>query len=260
MSTVVQVHLLPELADPACCVEATVVIIDILRATTTVSWALDQGAAQVRPCLTVDEARQLAEATDRDQVMLGGERHGMLIDGFDLGNSPQLYESEAVQGKTILFTTSNGTRALHRFRAAGRVLLGSFLNLNAVLALTGGNAGPVHLVCAGTDGAVTAEDVLFAGALACGLQRLNGSLEPHDSTSLAMDFFRANSQNADSFLAAMRGSQGGRNLQRLGFDRDIEFASRWDRTAVVPQYFADRDLVLRTTPDGPVPCVLPEPH
>lgn len=238
MSCHVQVHLLPRFADPSSCRDADVVIIDVLRATSTLSWAFEQGLGEAIPCVHVEDAFAEADRLGRQRTILGGERGGVPIEGFDLGNSPQDYYRDRVEGRTLVFTSSNGTRALERFSLSRQVLLGAFLNLNALLAFLSERGFPVHLACAGTDGEVSGEDVLFAGAVACGLENLHGSLEPCDSTLLAMDFFRSNSQNASSFLATLHNSLGGRNLRRLGLQHDVDFVGQWDLTDVVPRFDA----------------------
>src|SRR5205823_10380648 len=140
----------------------TVVVIDVLRATTTIVHALAAGAREVVPCLEVEDARRIAAELGKAAI-LGGERRGLPIPGFDVGNSPAEYTRQRVGGKTVVFTTTNGTRAMQRCKFASRVLLGAFVNFSAVcreLAVV----DHVALVCAGTDGHVTREDTLLAGA------------------------------------------------------------------------------------------------
>ena len=228
-------HLLPELMTEEELPESTAVVIDVLRASTTICHTLAAGADAVIPCLTTDEARSLRER--RPELLLGGERGGVKIDGFDLGNSPFEYTPEIVTGKTIAFTTTNGTKALHRCREARLTVIGGFVNLSAVVACLLDADRPVHLVCAGTNGAITAEDVLFAGAVAAELQVKRPNVElVGDGVRLALDFYRTNSQNEAQFLAAMLDSQGGRNLQQLGQTSDIERAAERNRFSLAPQW------------------------
>jgi 2-phosphosulfolactate phosphatase len=157
------VFLLPDLAAPDELAGRTVVVVDVLRATTTIIHALAAGATEVVPCLEVDEAQRIA-AQHPGAAVLGGERGGSKIPGFDLGNSPTEYTPAAVADKAVIFTTTNGTRAMDRCRRARRVLLGAFVNLSAICReLTAGRQ--IAIVCAGTDGRVTREDTLFAGAV-----------------------------------------------------------------------------------------------
>ncbi|MCA9059570.1 MAG: 2-phosphosulfolactate phosphatase, partial [Planctomycetaceae bacterium] len=168
MSRSLFVHFLPDLLEPSDLSGHTAVVIDVLRASSTIATAVAAGVRQIIPCQTVDQAfqiRQEQQAGDASLVLLGGERGGMKIDGFDLSNSPQDYTAARVANRTIAFTTTNGTRAMSHCVAARRILVGAFVNLHAVCEeLVAGN-DDVHLVCAGTDGKPTAEDILFAGAV-----------------------------------------------------------------------------------------------
>jgi 2-phosphosulfolactate phosphatase len=160
-----RVHFLPATVDPSQLPGGIAVVIDLLRATTTACHALASGATEVRPCLEIEEARHLAETLGRDSCLLGGERAGVRIEGFDCGNSPTEYTRERVVGKTLVFTTTNGTRAIGRVLEANRILLASLANLSAVCNEIATPPKPLDIVCAGTDGGITREDVLVAGAL-----------------------------------------------------------------------------------------------
>ncbi|MFN2461190.1 MAG: 2-phosphosulfolactate phosphatase, partial [Candidatus Velthaea sp.] len=131
-----------------------VVVIDVLRATTTIIRALEAGAASVVPCLEPEDAVGLRNRVGRERVLLGGERDSRKIIGFDLDNSPASYTPDVVGGKTIAFTTTNGTRALQRVGHAGAagVFCGAFVNRRAaVAALAAADAHEALLVCAADD-------------------------------------------------------------------------------------------------------------
>jgi 2-phosphosulfolactate phosphatase len=236
MQPTVSVHLLPSLVDPTELADRTVVVIDVLRATTTITTALAAGAAGIIPCLEIEIARDLARQHP-GPVLLGGERQGKKIEGFDLGNSPAEYTSAAVRSQTILFTTTNGTRALDRCQQAARVLIAGFVNLSAVakqLKL----AAPIHLLCAGTDGKVSLEDALLAGAL---VERLaQQSTEPgptNDQADIAQAAWRQASQGAADipWLSLLQQGLGGLNLARAGLSRDIPICAAIDTCSVVPE-------------------------
>ena len=125
-----RVHKLPQAVDEKELSGTTVIVIDLLRATSTICQALASGAREVVPFLDVDDALAAAKGTDRASIVLGGERRGGKIPGFDVGNSPAEYTSQVVGGKRVFITTTNGTRAMHHARLASRVVLGSFLNLS----------------------------------------------------------------------------------------------------------------------------------
>jgi 2-phosphosulfolactate phosphatase len=295
-----RVHFLPELIAPDDLAGSTCVVIDVLRATTTMIYALAAGATAVIPRLTIDDARQRAGVFPAGQAILGGERGGLKIEGFDVGNSPAEYSPAIVGGKTIVLTTTNGTKALLYCQQAAEVLIGAFVNLSAVCSVLSKGADsinlplplgegrgegfatspmrphpnplpkgegtaqtdPTHtetsvnLICAGTDGEITREDVLLAGAIVArltenGEKGEKGAWHLNDQAAVAQDAWlriMAHAAPADvmpRLIDAMRASQGGRNLIALGMQRDIELASEVDRFDITPQYAAASGLVAR---------------
>jgi len=216
------------------------VVIDVLRASTTMITALAHGAAGIVPVADVDEARLLAGELG-PRVVLGGERGGLRIPGFDLGNSPREYTAERVAGQTVVITTTNGTAALHASRDAAEIVVGAIVNRRAVAEAVrwlAGDQGVVHLVCAGTDGVVSAEDVLAAGAIldAAAADGCDDALD--DAAREAMAFFRRVAARGDvspALVAEFRGSPGGANLVDLGMEADLPAAAAIDSLAVVPR-------------------------
>ncbi|HJT32167.1 MAG TPA: 2-phosphosulfolactate phosphatase [Pirellulales bacterium] len=248
-------HFLPDLTTPETLAGGVVVVIDVLRASTVIVHALAAGAREVVPCLEIEDARRVAAGLPSGQVVLGGERGGLPIEGFDLGNSPEEYTPEKVADKTVVFTTTNGTRAMQRCRQAKRVLIGAFVNARAVIeALTGEEQ--IHLLCAGTRGEITREDVLLAGLLAeriyAGLDEAQPA-EINDQLLMARQCFRASVMPGvaddieERLRRELRRTQGGRNLLALGLDRDIDDAARVDRFSIVPEL----DLRRWTIAAGP---------
>jgi 2-phosphosulfolactate phosphatase len=227
----IDVYLLPALVEPAELAGKVAVVIDVLRATTTIVHALANGAKQVVPCLEIDEALRIGEPN----VLRGGERGGRQIPGFDLGNSPTEYRRDVVAGKTIVFTTTNGTRAMQRCSQARRVLLGAFVNFSA-LCRELAEEPEIALVCAGTDGQVTREDTLLAGAVVCDAAP-GGRCHLNDQAEIAADAW----QTAVRLLTdrplgiLLKDSRGGRNLIEIGQENDIEIAAQIDKFDVVPE-------------------------
>jgi len=213
----------------------------VLRATTTIVHALAAGADAVVPCGEIDEAQRLAQGRPLGTVLLGGERGGLKIPGFDFGNSPVEYTREAVAGKTVVFTTTNGTRALLRAKEARRVLIGALSNVGAVVDHLAEETGPVHLVCAGTEGRITLEDVLCAGAMAHWTDLAVGDADPgDDTTQLALALFTScghdyDRTHEDRVLAILRNSRGGRNLIECGLESDIAVCAEQDKFDIVPE-------------------------
>ena len=173
MPPLLNVYALPQLADPKELAGGTTVVIDVLRATTVTVFALEAGAREVIPCLEVDEARQCARQLPPGQWVLGGERRGLAIRGFDLGNSPAEYTPDRVAGKSVVLTTTNGVRAMLHAREAESVLIAAFVNAAAVLGQLVGHQR-VNVLCAGTDGQYSGDDILLAGMLVERLDRFGG--------------------------------------------------------------------------------------
>jgi 2-phosphosulfolactate phosphatase len=237
------IHFLPELMPPRSVTGSAVVVIDVLRASTTITAALAAGASEVVPCLDVDDARRMADRYDRERPLLGGERGGVRIEGFDLGNSPAEYTPECVAGRRIVFTTTNGTKALLAARDTQRIAIGSFVNVSAVVAALA-DQETIDLVCAGTAGEVTAEDVLLAGMLANRLAIADTTLVLGDQAILARSGWQKTSAAINAapprttLVDTLRQSTGGKNLVSLGLDADVEYAAEVDRHTIVPWYDA----------------------
>lgn len=221
------------------------IVIDALRASTTMITALAHGAVAVLPRRSIEEVRATAESAPG--AILGGERHCVRIEGFDVGNSPLEYTANRVAGRTVIMTTTNGTAALAACDEATVVLVGAMVNRTAVakaarrLAVTSG-CRAAHLVCAGTDGEVTLEDILTAGAI------LDAAAHDDDAPCDILDAdaaaargqYReiATSSDADlinGMIQAFRSSAGGKNLVALGMEADITAAAAIDSLPVVPR-------------------------
>lgn len=225
-------HGMPEGA----CAGGIAVVIDVLRASTTIATALFHGAVDVLPTVSLDEARTAAA---RLGAVLGGERGGERVEGFDLGNSPAEYTAARVAGRTVVITTTNGTAALHAAAAARQVFVGAIVNRAAVAAAirqaAAEGAAAVHLVCAGTDGLVSAEDMLAAGAI------LDAAAAPGDVLDAvaqeARGSFRRVAATGDApaaLVAEFRRSPGGANLVALGMEADLPAAAAIDTLPVAP--------------------------
>jgi 2-phosphosulfolactate phosphatase len=227
----VLVHLLPQLVPAERLRGGMAVVIDVLRSTTTMVTALAAGCVCIRPCVEIDEARRLAGQMPAGRVLLGGERDGSPIAGFDLGNSPRQFTCAICRGMTLVLTTTNGTCALLHASAADRVLLGAFVNYSAVCEQLRQEARPIHIVCAGTSGEVTLEDTLLAGAFVEYLAETS-SVRLNDAARLAWDCYETHGRVLEGALEV---SAGGVRLRELGYDDDIRAAARIDQLALVPE-------------------------
>ena len=205
----------------------TAIVVDVLRATSTIAQALAAGHPRVLSCAGVEEARSLA----RDEGgLLAGERRCVRIPGFDRGNSPQ--EFTGAGDGTVILTTTNGTRALVSAAEACRwVLAGSLLNLEAVTAAAREAGEDVVVVCAGVLGAFALDDAYCAGRIG---ESLGG--EPTDAAVAAVRLRRAFASGEEG----LRASQSARNLLAAGLESDISFCARESVLDVVPRVVATR--------------------
>lgn len=226
----------------------TVFVIDILRATTTMCAALSHGAKAVIPVASTEEALRLAQTIGSTDVLLAGEQNCQKIPGFHLGNSPLEMTESTIRGKTIIVSTSNGTRALLACQGAGAVYPAAAANLTAATerareALQADN----HLlvVCAGRDGAFSLDDAYCAGRL---IAALLGDRKPrrglNDAGIACLDLVRRYGNEWERPLAY---SRAGRELIALGFRDDLRDAARLDAYPVLP-HFHERRVTLIPVP------------
>ncbi|CAG0965068.1 2-phosphosulfolactate phosphatase [Phycisphaerales bacterium] len=235
------VHLHVKLVAPEALAGAVVVVIDALRASVTMTAALAHGASCVVPALTVEQA--LAEKSRYPGAVLGGERGGVLIPGFDLDNSPGKYTADRVKGKAVIFTTTNGTAALLNSAKAAEIVVGSFANLSAVCEAVRSDPRTVHVVCCGTRDEFSLDDVLPAGAFVERLTASGRQLDAEDSARIALMAWRGALAAPVGLVEAMRQSRGGRNLERQGLGADVDFCATLDTLPVVPRFDPHRGVV-----------------
>lgn len=237
-----EVAFLPSMLNPESLAERVVVVVDVLRATTTIINAIHNGADHVIPSPSIEGARELQLKLGNGSVM-GGERGGKKVDGFQCGNSPPEYTREMIAGKSLILATTNGTVAMEQCRKSKAILIGAFVNLGAVAHRVADEA-QVTILCSGTDGFVTSEDVLFAGALTEIMTTQRPGLEIKDEAKVAHGHWQSTQlqmrQNNKSLADFMRTARGGKNLVRIGHDADIVFSSQIDTIPIVPVLDVDQ--------------------
>jgi 2-phosphosulfolactate phosphatase len=216
--------------DPADVAQRTVVVIDVIRATTTIVEALSAGAKAVYPVAEIEEALRLATSLGRDDALLCGERKGVMIEGYVLGNSPREFTAERVAGKDLVMTTTNGTRALAAAMGGSRVLVASFTNLSAVSEALGG-AEDVAIVCAGREDRFAMEDAVCAGILVRRLHSPASGAELNDAARAAHTLTEGVTVDVE-FLSS---TAAGRQLARIDMAADLELCADVDRHARVPE-------------------------
>jgi 2-phosphosulfolactate phosphatase len=212
--------------------DRAVVVIDVLRATTTLITALGEGAKEIIPAATVESAMKISASIGTDAALLAGERQGRIVPGFDLGNSPAEYRQGTVRGKSIIFTSTNGSQALAKGRYAHELALCGFVNISTVVEFLCERPRDVSILCSGNDGAFSLEDTVCAGMLVARLrERLDGDLVMSDSALAATALYRAFGRG---LLTMLRTSEHGRYLQEIGFGEDLRECSSVDSTPVLP--------------------------
>lgn len=226
-----------------------VVVLDVLRASTTIATALSHGARAVIPVEGSDEVITRSKAFERSEVILAGERKSMRIPGFDLGNSPREFTPEAVEGKTILFTTSNGTNALLAVQGAREVIVGSFVNFSAVAAMVRAAAREkidLSFVCAGSDRQFSLEDAVCAGRYVRSLGRRLSQATVNDAARAALTLEKKYGADLPKMFHA---ATHGRALVEAGFEEDLSACAAVDSHPVVPVY-SERQVTRLGTDRG----------
>ena len=213
-----------------------VVIVDVLRASTTVATALGNGAKTVMPLEGADEVIFRSKEFHRSQIILAGEQKMHPIVGFDLGNSPQAFTKKVVEGKTILITTTNGTRALLGVQGARDIVIASYVNFTAVLAMmkvAASSNTDIAIICAGEEGSFTLEDAACAGRYVRAIPKRADSVQMNDAASASVLIEKKYGENIAKLF---KESTHGQALQAAGFGDDLVAAAKVDSYPVVPIY------------------------
>ncbi len=209
-----------------------VVIIDVLRASSTIVHACENGVERIIPVAQVEDATKLIPTLDRKKTLLGGEREGKKIEGFDLGNSPIEYARNVVKGKTLIFSTSNGTVAIAQSSPADEIVIGCFLNVSAVVKhVLAARPKKVAILCSGNLRQLSLEDFVCGGLMVRKLEEsFRGKLTLNDAAVAAS----ALAESMDDVGGVVRISSHGQVLAELGFADDLEFCSKIDKYDTVP--------------------------
>jgi 2-phosphosulfolactate phosphatase len=218
-----------------------VAMIDVLRASTTIAAALDNGARAVIPLENSDEAIRLAKTFERRDLRLAGERRMLPIPGFDLGNSPGEFTRQAVEGKTILMTTTNGTAALAATQGARDVIVASYVNFSASLSMLRAalrGETDVAIICAGREKHFAFEDAGCAGRYVRHASRRLVGVKVNDAAHASVLIDKKYGDNIERLLGA---SEHARALHEAGFGDDIAACAKLDAHPVIPVY-QDRQI------------------
>lgn len=213
-------------------------VIDVLRATSTIVEAVANGARRIMPASDMDDAMRLAQTFGRSEVLLCGERSARKIEGFDLGNSPLEFTSEAVADKLVVMTTTNGTPALVAGEAADRCIVASFLNLSAAARDLAASGKPIVILCAGREGRFSLDDALCAGSL---IRELRGGRRGVRLNDAALAASALERRYRSHLAAVVRTTTAAQQIVEAGYADDIAYCLIRDRHDVVP-VMSDRQI------------------
>lgn len=208
----------------------TVIIVDMLRATSVIVTALQNGCKAVIPVTSIEEAKKIAEK-DREKYILGGERNAVKIEGFDFSNSPLEYTKDIAEEKTLIMTTSNGTKAINKAISAKNILVGALINASSVAKKAFELKNDIIIVNAGTQGQFSIDDFICSGFIAdCILK--NGEVEMSDIAVTAQYVYSQNTNVIDYIKKAKHY----KTLINLGLEKDIEYCCKKNIANLVPEY------------------------
>lgn len=218
----------------------TAVVIDVLRATSTILTALANGADTVVPVLSPEEAFRVARENPKRRFILGGERKSVLIPGFHFGNSPLEYSESRVGNRPVLFTTTNGTRAIRAAGPSDRVYIAAFLNAPAVARELTDRGQDVAICCAGTHDQFSLEDAGCAGAILEHMSGPGSNLELSDMAYVVRELYRSFAGRVGDLLHL---SEHGQRLVKLGLQEDLLFCGQVGTSALLPR-FVEGQVIL----------------
>ena len=208
--------------------KSVVVVVDILRATSAICIAIERGVEKIIPVSTVEEA---LDYKGRDNHILAAERNGKIVSGFDYGNSPLTYLNEDIKGKTLVVTTTNGTKAINIAKVDHHVVIGSFLNINSLTEYLSDLNKDIIILCAGWKNDFCLEDTMFAGALIDQLVETNNFQHTSDSCSVASLIYKTAENDMFDFL---EDSQHRKRLSNLKINDDVSYCLKRNETNLIP--------------------------
>ncbi|WP_418792471.1 2-phosphosulfolactate phosphatase [Phosphitispora sp. TUW77] len=219
----------------------TVIVLDIFRCSSTIVTALANGCAEIIPAVTLQEAKSILEKKHQKNILVAGEIRGLKCKNFKNGNSPLEFQEPLVKDKIIILTTTNGTKAIKYCKPAKQVLIGSFLNVDAVCSRALGYQKDIIIVCAGSEGKIALEDVLAAGYHVSVLKKQMPEIR---FAELAKTFYYLYLYFKSNLKQVLLSTRSGINLQNLGYIDDIYYCLQENKFRVVPIY---KNNIIRLT-------------
>lgn len=217
--------------------ESIVVVIDVLRATSSMCYAFENGAKSIIPVDSIEACR----AYEGQGYLLAAERNGEVVEGFDFGNSPFSYTAEKVAGKTVVLTTTNGTKAIELSKEAHQIVIGSFLNLSVLCDWLKEQDRDVLLLCAGWKDRFNLEDTLFAGAVMHQLKNYFGYY--CDAAIAAEDLYLTAKEDLRGYL---RKSSHAQRMADLNIEADVQFCLQKDQCKTIPVLAGNQLVILES--------------
>jgi len=239
----INLHLTPHEAVDEQLKDSLVVVVDVLRASTSICAALGAGAKEVVPADSSATAIQLASLLSRDSILMCGEREGLLIEGFDLGNSPFQYKPSVVKGKTLIFSSTNGTPAIMKTSHAKKTFICGFVNLDVVVGKLSESKCKINIICAGKLGQFAIEDAVCAGLVLRDLQR-KADQDPGMNDGAVAALILAD-RYKDSIPEIVASSHHGRYLASIGMEADLPFCADLNRLPLLPVFNDGRITIAR---------------
>ena len=211
----------------------SVIVVDVLRASTTIVTALANGSEKIIPFATVEDVQESVKAYSRDIVLLCGERQSIRIPGFDLGNSPREYDDSVVRGKILLFTSTNGSQMLIKATGAVEVNIAGFVNIGSVVERLIQKKRDCVIACAGHDGGFALEDGVCAGMIVSEARKrcADGSIQMDDEALAAVILYE---YFANDLQGMIKKSFWGEYLTQIGFGDDLPLCASVNRYDLVP--------------------------
>lgn len=229
-----KVFFTPSEADELLLKDKNIIVIDVLRSTTTIVTALNNGAKEIIPVASIEGAVKVSGSLFGDVTLRGGERNGKMIEGFNLGNSPSEYTLETVKGKSIIFCTTNGTTSILKGKYAKNLLIAGFVNITKVTEFIQSLNEDFYILCSGKHNGYCIEDALCAGMILYKFGLLSkNKLETNDAASTALSLYKTHNK---SILRVIKNSVHGKFLTSIGAGDDLKTCTAVDSIPVIPAY------------------------
>jgi 2-phosphosulfolactate phosphatase len=215
-----------------------IVVIDVLRATSAICTAFDYGVKSIIPVDSIEIAREY----QKKGYLVGAERQGKIVEGFDFGNSPFSYMNDNIKGQDVVLTTTNGTKAIHLAKDANQVVIGSLLNLDALCKWLEKQHKNTLCLCSGWQNKFNLEDTICAGAISDYLINTGNFISDEDS-SIAAKYLYLSAK--DNYLGFLKSSSHRRRLQNLNLNEDIKYCLTPNISQAIPILYEDKLVDIR---------------